>query len=168
MWSVQKPIGIPTALQVSEIMPLGKLRPVPSSPPYPLMHSAALLLPIVLLSSTLYLIPAMITNQAWCPPCAFLHEYNCCKKSSDLLTIGWSAFVKERETFIAVYKLVTIIRYLHLCNNGTMYSCWSLKAQTWQRLHIFETVGASSLPSGITCSRGWWRHRGKIWQRRLW
>ena len=36
-------------------------------PPLPLMHSAALLLPVVLLSSTLYLIPAMITDQAWCP-----------------------------------------------------------------------------------------------------
>ena len=75
--------------------------------------------------------------------------------------------IPQRETFIAVYKLVTIIRYLHLCNNGTMYSCWSLKAQTWQRLHIFETVGAPSLPSGITCSRRWWRHRGKTWQRQL-
>ena len=71
------------------------------------------------------------------------------------------------DTFIAVYKIVTIIQFLQLCNNDTMKSCWSLKAQIKQRLQFGETVGASSLPSGITCSKRWWRHRGKSWQRRL-
>ena len=33
------------------------------------------------------------------------------------------------DTFIAVYKIVTIIQFLQLCNNDTMKSCWSVKAQ---------------------------------------
>ena len=56
----------------------------------------------------------------------------------------------EVETFIAVYKLGTVIRYLHLCNNfedsnmaTTTYflDSWSIQPAIWN--HLFQKMMTS-------------------------
>ena len=101
------------------------------------------------------LIPAMITDQAWCPLSAFLHVYNCCKKSPDLLTIGWSAFVKVLQDLKFKYLSIYF-------ENKLKNLCSHMMKSMQYTIHIILKYKDDISPNRTTTDTKWGMRRGVV------
>ena len=95
----------------------------------------------------------MITDQAWCPLSAFLHVYNCCKKSPDLLTIGWSAFAKVLQDLKFKYLSIYF-------ENKLKNLCSHMMKSMQYTIHFILKYKDDISPNRTTCDTKWGMKRG--------